>query len=106
MPLDFSHIRLPPAELRAPDEDLYREYIEVSEGASYVESDGEFLILVVSDGRTMFIGILVMSSMKLISALEVNGHVSGQGQSVYIQSVATSSILGFPEVGQPLVNHV
>ncbi len=36
LPLDTSHIRLPPLEGRVDDEDLYLEYIEVREGAGVV----------------------------------------------------------------------
>ncbi|CAH1782616.1 unnamed protein product [Owenia fusiformis] len=36
LPLDTSQIVLPPAELRGDDEDIYKDYIEVSEGSGYM----------------------------------------------------------------------
>ena len=38
LPLESDHIRLPPAELRVDDEDLYREYLEVTEGSGSVDT--------------------------------------------------------------------
>ena len=43
LPLEIDSIQLPPPELRQEDEDLYREYIEVREGAGYLpqQDNGE-----------------------------------------------------------------
>ena len=51
LPLDIAHIRLPPVDLRVPDDDLYREYIEVSEGAGYVEEQGKIFHEIISSRK-------------------------------------------------------
>ena len=36
LPLDTQQIRLPPAEVRQNDEDMYKEYVEIRDGSGYV----------------------------------------------------------------------
>ena len=47
LPLDVTKFRYPPVKERAEEEDLYQEYLEISEGAGYLSAmDGESYVLV------------------------------------------------------------
>ncbi len=60
LPLDTALIRLPPPEVRVDDDDLYREYVEIREGAGIVPyaDQGEWrnsAVVIASTGKSWWL---------------------------------------------------
>lgn len=58
LPLDVTEIRLPVREARLDEEELYLEYLEISQGSGYLPA---------MDSKYMFVFYLLYVSLSLLS---------------------------------------